>query len=174
VHARGKLGSYAPSALLERAASAVAAGVTEIWLSSEDTGAYGRDVGSSLGALLRDLLALLPPDGRTVLKLGMTNPPFILDQLDEIAAALSHPCCLAVLHIPVQSGSDAVLTAMNREYSVADFRRCCERLQAAVPGGVAIFTDVICGACPNIECSHRSRGSLAAAEVPPCDISLAL
>ncbi len=38
VHARGKLGSYAPEALLARAATAIADGVTEIWLSSEDTG----------------------------------------------------------------------------------------------------------------------------------------
>jgi hypothetical protein len=69
VHARGKLGSYAPEALRARVAAAVASGVTEIWLSSEDTGAYGRDLGTDLAALLADILPLLPPDGRTMLRL---------------------------------------------------------------------------------------------------------
>ena len=38
--------------------------VREIWLSSEDTGAYGRDIGASLPALLRSLVEVLPPGGR--------------------------------------------------------------------------------------------------------------
>lgn len=37
--------------------------VREIWLSSEDTGAYGRDIGTSLPALLRELVEVLPPGG---------------------------------------------------------------------------------------------------------------
>jgi tRNA A37 methylthiotransferase MiaB len=37
--------------------------VREIWLSSEDTGAYGRDIGASLPALLRALVQVLPPGG---------------------------------------------------------------------------------------------------------------
>lgn len=145
VHARGKLGSYPVAALLARARQAVSDGVTEIWLSSEDTGAYGRDIGSTLAELMHAMLQLLPPDGRTVLRLGMANPPYILDQLDGVAAALAHPCCLALVHIPVQSGSDAVLSAMNREYTVAHFRACADGLQARVPGGVAVHTDVIAG-----------------------------
>lgn len=59
--------------------------VREIWLSSEDTGAYGRDLGTSLPELLRALVEALPPDGRTMLRIGMTNPPFILEHLDAIA-----------------------------------------------------------------------------------------
>ena len=147
VHARGKLGSYSLEALLARARSAIDAGCTELWLSSEDTGAYGRDIGTNLATLLHSLLALLPPDGRTILRLGMANPPYILDQLDEIARALAHPFCMALVHIPVQSGSDAVLSAaaMNREYTVEQFRRCADGLQAAVPGGVTIHTDIIVG-----------------------------
>lgn len=59
--------------------------VREVWLSSEDTGAYGRDIGTSLPALLTACVAVLPPDGRTMLRVGMTNPPFILEHLDAIA-----------------------------------------------------------------------------------------
>jgi threonylcarbamoyladenosine tRNA methylthiotransferase CDKAL1 len=59
--------------------------VREVWLSSEDTGAYGRDIGSSIAELLQRCVAVLPPDGRTMLRLGMTNPPFILEHLDAVA-----------------------------------------------------------------------------------------
>lgn len=44
-----------------------------------------------------------------MLRLGMTNPPFILQQLGALSDALNHPAVFAVLHLPVQSGSNAVL-----------------------------------------------------------------
>ena len=47
-------------------------------MSSEDTGAYGRDLGTNLTELLAAVLKELPADCRTMLRLGMTNPPFIL------------------------------------------------------------------------------------------------
>jgi threonylcarbamoyladenosine tRNA methylthiotransferase CDKAL1 len=50
----------------------------------------------------------------------------------------------ATLHVPVQSGSDAVLLRMNREYTVSEFRRVCDRLLELVPG-LELATDVICG-----------------------------
>lgn len=76
--------------------------VREIWLSSEDTGAYGRDLGTNLPALLEAMLKLLPEDGRTMLRVGMTNPPYILEHLPEVARCLAHPACFAYLHIPVR------------------------------------------------------------------------
>lgn len=45
-----------------------------------------------------------------MLRVGMTNPPYILEHLEEIAEVLRHPCVYSFLHVPVQSGSDAVLT----------------------------------------------------------------
>ena len=146
----GKLGSYPLEDLVARARSAIADGVSEIWLSSEDTGtcvrlflfmgarsphnyfprgldqqqphthvtmnvgAYGIDRGTSLSELLRRLTREL--EGSDVMmRLGMTNPPFILAQLDAVAEALEHPNVFAFLHVPVQSGSDQVLSNMNRE-----------------------------------------------------------
>lgn len=81
----------------------------EIWLSSEDTGAYGRDIGTDLPALLRSLTAVLPADGSVMLRVGMTNPPFILEHLDAMAAALNHPAVFSYLHVPVQSGTGHTL-----------------------------------------------------------------
>ena len=68
-HARGKLGSYAPEAIVSRIAHVVRKeGVRQVWLSSEDTGAYGIDLGTNLPALLRSILAVLPPG--VMLRLG--------------------------------------------------------------------------------------------------------
>jgi threonylcarbamoyladenosine tRNA methylthiotransferase CDKAL1 len=57
------------------------------------------------------------------MRLGMTNPPYILDHLEEIAEILRHPRVYSFLHIPVQSGSDAVLSDMRREYTREHFCR---------------------------------------------------
>jgi threonylcarbamoyladenosine tRNA methylthiotransferase CDKAL1 len=74
----------------------------------------------------------------------MTNPPFILDHLDEIAKILSHPRVFSWLHVPVQSGSDKVLKRMNREYTSSEFMRVADFLKARIPE-VIIATDIICG-----------------------------
>ncbi|XP_040379681.1 threonylcarbamoyladenosine tRNA methylthiotransferase isoform X2 [Oryza brachyantha] len=143
-HARGHLGSYTIESLVDRVKIVVSEGVREIWLSSEDTGAYGRDIGTNLPNLLNAIVAELPADRSTMLRIGMTNPPFILEHLKEIASVLCHPCVYSFLHVPVQSGSDAVLTAMNREYTVSEFRRVVDTLCELVPG-MQIATDIICG-----------------------------
>ena len=120
-HARGELGSYPIEDIVARAVQSFEEGVVEIWLTSEDTGAYGRDIGVTLPDLLWELVKVIPEGCK--LRLGMTNPPYIMDHLDEIAAVLRHPRVYAFLHVPVQSGSDAVLRDMQREYTAADFAK---------------------------------------------------
>ncbi|XP_067147006.1 threonylcarbamoyladenosine tRNA methylthiotransferase isoform X3 [Apteryx mantelli] len=117
-------------------------GVCEIWLTSEDTGAYGRDIGTDLPTLLWKLVEAIPEGA--MLRLGMTNPPYILEHLEEMAKILNHPRVYAFLHIPVQSASDSVLMDMKREYCVADFKRVVDFLKEKVPG-ITIATDIICG-----------------------------
>ncbi len=141
-HARGDLGSYPPEEIVERARQSFSEGVVEVWLTSEDTGAYGRDIGTSLPELLWRLVEVIPEGCR--LRVGMTNPPYILDHLDEMAAVLRHPRVYSFLHVPVQSGSDAVLRDMRREYTVDDFSRVVNILRKKVPG-LTVATDIICG-----------------------------
>lgn len=57
-----------------------AEGVVELWLTSEDTGAYGHDIGSNLPELLRRVIAVLP--AHAMLRVGMTNPKYILPHLE--------------------------------------------------------------------------------------------
>lgn len=152
-HARGVLGSYAMDALVNRVRSVVSepkeARVSEIWLTSEDTGAYGRDIGTNIGDLLTKIVAELPEAdgdgaGGVMLRVGMTNPPYILEHLEVMADILSHPKVFAFLHVPVQAGSNRVLDAMRREYTVEEYRRVCDYLLEHVPD-MTIATDIICG-----------------------------
>ncbi|XP_064911263.1 threonylcarbamoyladenosine tRNA methylthiotransferase isoform X1 [Columba livia] len=141
-HARGDLASYPIEELVDRAKQSFQEGVCEIWLTSEDTGAYGRDIGTDLPTLLWKLVEAIPEGA--MLRLGMTNPPYILEHLEEMAKILSHPRVYAFLHIPVQSASDSVLMDMKREYCVADFKQVVDFLKEKVPG-ITIATDIICG-----------------------------
>ncbi|XP_071505002.1 threonylcarbamoyladenosine tRNA methylthiotransferase-like [Diadema antillarum] len=141
-HARGELGSYQPEELVARAKQSFEEGVREIWLTSEDTGAYGIDIGVTIVDLLDQLVEVIPEDCR--LRIGMTNPPYILDHLEGIARILWHPRVYSFLHIPVQSGSDSVLMDMKREYCTDDFKKIVHFLRKEVPG-VTIATDIICG-----------------------------
>lgn len=141
-HARGDLASYPIEELVERARQSFQEGVCEIWLTSEDTGAYGRDIGTDLPSLLWELVKEIPEG--CMLRLGMTNPPYILEHLEEMAKILNHPRVYAFLHVPVQSASDSVLMDMKREYCCDDFRRVADFLKDRVPG-ITIATDIICG-----------------------------
>lgn len=127
-HARGELGSYPVREIVERARQAFSEGVVELWLTSEDTGAYGKDIGTSLPELLWQVIEVIPENCR--MRVGMTNPPYILEHLEEMAKILSHKKVYSFLHVPVQSGSDAVLADMKREYTIADFKQVVDFLRS--------------------------------------------
>lgn len=122
--------------------SAFEQGVMEIWLTSEDTGAYGRDINTSIVDLLILLIENMPSD--KMLRIGMTNPPYILEHLEGIGLILNHPNLFRFLHIPIQAGDDNTLERMNREYTVEEFSRVCDGLLNNVED-MTISTDVICG-----------------------------
>jgi threonylcarbamoyladenosine tRNA methylthiotransferase CDKAL1 len=142
-HSRGDLNSYHPDEIVQRVSDVVhKEGVMEIWLSSEDTGAYGRDIGESLPNLLRRIVDVLPHHAR--LRIGMTNPPYILEHLKEIAEIMQDPRVYKFLHLPVQAASNRVLDEMRRQYTKEEFSHVVEFLRENVPG-INIATDIICG-----------------------------
>ena len=143
-HARGKLGSYTVESIVQRIRSVAKEGVTEIWLTSEDTGAYGKDIGTNIAELLRAIVATLENFPHMMLKVGMTNPPYMLAHLDAMVEVLQHPQVFSFLHIPVQSGSNKILSLMKREYTCEDFQHMVDVLTSSVPG-VTVATDIICG-----------------------------
>ncbi|KEG15604.1 tRNA modification enzyme [Trypanosoma grayi] len=140
--ARGDLRSWPVESIVTRVRAVLQEGVKEIWLASEDTGAYGIDIGTDVVHLMRAVASEL--EGTNVMmRVGMSNPPYLLRQVDEFAAILSHPNVYEFVHIPVQSGSNRILDAMQREYTVEEFCECVYRIRSIVPG-VTIATDIIC------------------------------
>ena len=140
--ARGRHVSYGAEEIAARIGRGVAEGARVVWLTSQDCGAWGLDAGSNLPALLHRL-AEVPEDFRV--RVGMANPDLLLPCLDAFAGALAaDPRFFRFVHLPVQAGSDAVLTAMGRPYTADDFRRIVARLRELVPG-ITIATDVIVG-----------------------------
>lgn len=146
--ARGQLGSYPIEMIIERVKSVLTQGVVEIWLTSEDVGAYGIDIGVTIVDLLWGIVeAMEATHPYAKLRVGMTNPPYILEHVKEIAKILTHPRVYGFIHIPVQSGSDSVLDAMKRKYTIAEFKKLVTSLREETKnaGGVTIATDIICG-----------------------------
>ncbi|CBY38208.1 unnamed protein product, partial [Oikopleura dioica] len=141
-HARGDLASYPIDEIVARFEQAFEQGIVEVWLTSEDTGAYGRDIGTNIVELLNAVVKTIPEG--CMMRIGMTNPPYILEHLEGIAKILNHPRVYSFLHVPVQSGSDAVLNSMRREYNREDFCKVVDTLRANVPD-CNIATDIIAG-----------------------------
>jgi threonylcarbamoyladenosine tRNA methylthiotransferase CDKAL1 len=141
--ARGKLFSYDARAIKQQFEQALVEGVKEIWLTSQDCGAYGKDTNSNLPEMLNELLSVkMSPDIR--IRLGMINPNHALEFIDELIKVLKHPNMFKFIHLPVQSGSNEVLRLMNRKYQVEDFVKIVKKLRKEIPM-ITIATDIICG-----------------------------
>ena len=79
----------------------------------------------------------------------MTSHPW--DLSDRLIAALADcPSVCEHLHLPVQSGDDAVLRRMGRQYTIEHYRERLDRIREAVPG-ITVSTDVIVGFCGETE-----------------------
>ncbi len=139
--ARGCLISYPKDLILENIEKAILEGVKEIWLTAQDTGAYGIDIDESLPNLLGDICEI---EGEFKIRVGMMNPSHVLKILDELTLAYRDEKIYKFLHIPVQSGDDNVLRDMNRRYRVDNFRKIVSKFRENFPE-MTISTDVIAG-----------------------------
>lgn len=138
--AKGRLFSYPEKAILQNIEQDIKAGAKEIWLTSQDNGAYGLDKGKHLlPKLLKQILSL---DGDFKVRLGMMNPNHLLPILNEMIKIYQHPKMFKFLHLPLQSGSDKVLKEMNRFYSTADFLKIIDAFRKEIPE-ITIATDAI-------------------------------
>lgn len=126
-------------AAVDEAARLIEAGYREIVVTGISVGLYGRTSGSTLAELLRRLIEL-PGIGR--IRLSSLHPGELTDQLLEVWA--SAPNMMPHLHLSLQSGSDAVLKAMRRGYTAADYYAAVERARAVLDHP-AFTTDIITG-----------------------------
>ena len=139
--ARGRLKSYAPEGILGDIKAAVAEGVREIWLTSQDCGCYGMDIGTDLPSLMSRVTSV---EGDFMVRVGMMNPNHALNFLSELIEAYKDPKVYKFLHIPLQSGDDRVLKDMNRRYTADDYRRIVREFRRNIPN-TTVSTDVIAG-----------------------------
>lgn len=140
-YARGPLRSRPPESVRREATKLIDAGFKEIVLTGIHLGAYGRDLAEkpTLADAAREILSL---GGLARLRLGSLESVELSEDL--FALLRDEPRLAKHLHLPLQSGSDAILRAMNRHYDKAAFARLLENVRQAVPD-VSITTDVIVG-----------------------------
>ncbi len=141
-YVRGSEQSRDPSAILQEVRRLAEGGVKEITLLGQAVNQYiWRDGGVSLG--LADLLAKLEPvEGIERIRF-VTNYPGNFDRA-ILAAMRDLPKVCSYLHVPAQSGSDRILKAMNRRYTMAEYLDLVDAAQATVRG-IAIAGDFIVG-----------------------------
>ena len=139
--ARGDLRSYPADDLLRRYDSFLEGGAREILITAQDTSSYGRDIDTDLPALIR---SMLEREGDYRIRLGMTNPDSLARVSQGILELMDDERMYRFVHIPVQSGSDAVLGRMRRRYTVSQFMELVDELRSGCPD-ISIATDMICG-----------------------------
>ncbi len=137
-YTRGGEVSRPADALVAEAATLVAAGAKELTLLGQNVNAY-RDGDVTLAGLIRRIAAL---PGLARLRYTTSHPRDMADDL--IAAHREIDVLMPYLHLPVQSGSDRLLKAMNRAHSRASYLRTLDRLRAARPD-IAVSGDFIVG-----------------------------
>lgn len=140
-YARGRERSSDPEEVVERIRRLVAVGFQEVVLTAVHMGSYGRglrDRNTSLRSLVETILA---DTAVARLRLSSIEPE---DFDHELLPLWSDRRLSRHVHLAVQSGCDATLRRMRRQYDTAHFRRLVEALRGSVPD-VAVTTDVIVG-----------------------------
>lgn len=150
---RGRERGVAPREVLRQARRLADAGYRELTLLGQTVNSYAwEDV--SFAELLRSVAAI---DGIERVRFTSPYPVDFSPELIEVIATVDEVC--PYVHLPVQSGSDAMLERMRRGYTLAEYHDLVTRLRAAVPG-IAISTDVMVGFCGERESDHRETLAL--------------
>lgn len=138
---RGRERDRRPGDILAEVEALVADGVIEVTLLGQNVNAYGVEFGDrfAFGKLLRTVGAV---DGLERVRFTSPHPRDFTD--DVIAAMAETPTVMPQLHMPLQSGSDAVLRAMRRSYRRDRYLRLIDKVRDAMPHA-AITTDIIVG-----------------------------
>ncbi len=139
-YVRGREKSRPMEDIVAEAERYVEAGVKEITLLGQNVNSYGRDLYGS--PRFSAILDALDATGIERLRFATSHPK---DLNDEVIAKFANlRSLMPALHLPVQSGSDAVLAAMNRRYTRSHYLGLVHKLRDTLPE-IALSTDVIVG-----------------------------
>ncbi|PTV97744.1 tRNA-i(6)A37 thiotransferase enzyme MiaB [Rhodobacter aestuarii] len=151
-YTRGAEISRPVSRILSEAHKLVEKGVREITLLGQNVNGYhgeGQGGAWGLGRLVRELAKI---DGLDRIRYTTSHPNDMADDL--IAAHGEEPKLMPYLHLPVQSGSDRVLKAMNRKHTAEEYLRLIERIRAARPD-IMLSSDFIAGFPGETDADHQ-------------------
>ena len=156
---RGKETDRRPGDILAEIRALVDGGVQEITLLGQNVNTYGVEFGDR-GAFAKLLRACGTVDGLERVRFTSPHPAAFTD--DVIAAMAETPNVMPSLHMPLQSGSDAVLKAMRRSYRSEKYLGILDRVRAAMPDA-AITTDLIVGFPGETEADFQATLDVVAA-----------
>ena len=160
-YTRGAEFSRPARQIVAEAKRLVAQGSVEITLLGQNVNAYrGAGLDGEAWGLARLIRALAEIPGLARIRYTTSHPRDMDEAL--IAAHAEVPSLMPFLHLPVQSGSDRILAAMNRGHSAADYRALVERLRRAQPD-LALSSDFIVGFPGETESDFEATLDLARA-----------
>jgi len=139
-YVRGREHSRALEDIVAEVASLRADGVLEVTLLGQNVNSYGRDLYGE--PRFAEVLRAVAATGIDRIRFATSHPKDL--SAETISAMAELPAVMPYLHLPVQSGSDRILAAMNRHYTNADYRALVARIADAVPG-ISLSTDIIVG-----------------------------
>jgi threonylcarbamoyladenosine tRNA methylthiotransferase MtaB len=137
--ARGASRSQGVEASLEQVRRLTAEGYKEVVLTGVNVGDYGRKDGWNLISLLKELVAV---DSLARIRISSIEPNLLSREIIDFVAANDKMC--KHFHIPLQSGSDAILRAMRRRYTTRHYAEVVECIRRTIPD-CGIGVDVIVG-----------------------------
>ena len=137
-YVRGRERSRTPDDILREVEALQKQGVQEIMLLGQNVNSYGNDVPG--GVTFPQLLHKVSETGIPRIRFMTSHPKDLSDELIEEMA--SNPVLCRHLHLPVQSGSNRILAAMNRRYTRESYLEKVEKIRRAAPD-VGLTTDII-------------------------------
>jgi len=149
-YARGPSRSRKPENVIAEAKQLLKSGYKEIVLTGVHIGAYGKDINEDidLAGLVSKLVKL---KGMTRLRLGSIEPMEFTRELLEIAT--DHQAVCHHFHIPLQSGSNAILVKMKRPYTTEEYTLLLRKIRDRIPDA-AIAADIMTGFPGETEKEH--------------------
>lgn len=139
-YVRGREKSRPFSDIVEEAAGYVKSGVKEITLLGQNVNSYGRDLYGE--PRFAEVLKAVADTGIERLRFATSHPKDLNDSVIEQFG--STPNLMPALHLPAQSGSNKILKAMHRRYTVEHYRELIDKLRNVCPG-ISLSTDIIVG-----------------------------
>jgi tRNA-2-methylthio-N6-dimethylallyladenosine synthase len=158
-HVRGREVSRPGAEILAEVRELAAAGVREVTLIGQNVNSYGAREPGEL-SFARLLAAVHAVEGVERIRFTTSHPRDLSEELIAAFGALPKLC--KHLHLPVQSGSDRILAAMNRGYTAAQYLAKVRRLREVCPE-IRLTTDVIVGFPGETEADFQATSDLLAA-----------